>query len=487
MLTKSDYLRFRQCPRQLWLHKNRKDLLSGEVDAGKQAIFDNAFEVEEQAYRLFPGGEQAFDEHFGQALKRTEILIRRQVPAIFQPTFSRGQLFCRCDILAFDPKRKEWDIYEVKSSTEVKDEHLYDVAFQDICLREAGLAIGRIHIVHINNKYVRQGAVEPDKLLTIADRTEEARALTKEVERGIQLALGALRLTGEPDVRILKQCSDPYDCPFIDYCWRRIPDHSIYEVNLTEEKLRELLDEGIMLAKDMPDGLATRVIKKRYVEALKAGQALIDGAAIRGRLAEMKYPLHFLDYETYSSPIPLFDGYRPYQQIPFQYSLDIKRLPDAPVEHHEFLATAAGDPVPALAAALTGAIGPKGSVVSWNASFESGRNEEMAAMRPEFREFFSSVNGRMFDPMFVFRDGEYADPGFHGSASLKAVLPVLAPELSYGDLEIQEGGTASASWPRLIGGTLSPVEKAKLRDDMLAYCGRDTFAMVRIVEILEKI
>ncbi len=487
MLTKTDFLRFRQCPRQLWLHKNRKDLLPDQVDAGKQLVFDNAFEVEDQAYRLFPDGASAYDGQFGQALKKTESLLRRRLSAVFQPTFSRGQLFCRCDILAFDPKRQVWDIYEVKSSTDVKEEHLYDLAFQDICLREAGLPVGRLHIIHINNQYVRQGEIDPRQLLKTVDRTDEARTLTKEVERGIKSGLEVLKLVGEPEVRILKQCSDPYDCPFIPYCWRRIPDHSVYDMNLAEEKLREMLDEGIMLIQDMPDGLATRVIKRRYAEALKSGKPLIEAEAIRTRLADMRYPLHFLDYETYSAPIPPFDGYRPYQQIPFQYSLDVKRLPDARLEHYEFLAAEPGDPVPALSAALAQVIGPKGSIVSWNAAFEAGRNEEMAVRQPQLRGFLASVNSRMFDPMMIFRDGEYADAGFRGSASLKAVLPVLVPELSYGDLAIQEGGTAAASWPKLVGGTLSPEEKEQLYRDMLAYCGRDTLAMVRIVEILEKI
>jgi len=482
MLTKSDYLKFHQCPKYLWLNKNRKDLLP-VISASLQKLFDVGFEVEAQAYRLFPGGVSADGESFREAIEKTAKLVKALTPVIFQPTFSAGELFCRCDIIVYDRRRQAWDVFEVKSSTEVKDVNLIDLAFQDACLSEAGLKVGGLHIVHINNEYVRHGEIEPEKLLKSEDVTKDARAKSKEVRAGVKSAFAVLSEKGEPQVRILSQCEDPYECPFIEYCWRGIPERdSIYDAGLDDAKLNALLDRGIMDVREVPDEFVTRRIKLLYVEAARSGLVHLEKENIRAALAGLAYPLHFLDYETYSTAIPMFDGYRPYQRVTFQYSLHVRRSPRAKLEHYEFLAEDAGDPAPALAESLKRIIGPTGSVIAWNSSFEEGCNREMGERLPEYAEFFASVNARLFDPMQIVRQGFYAHKDFIGSASLKKVLPALIPGLSYEELAIQEGGTASDSWPKLIGKGLTAAEKSKLSADMRAYCGRDTESMVHILD-----
>ncbi len=483
MLTKSDYLKHYQCPKYVWLHKNRKDLLPPGIDEALQKRFDEGFEVEEQAYRLFPGGVSAGTGSFRETIARTAELVGRRTPVIFQPTFAAGDLFCRADILVYDGRHRAWDVFEVKSSTEVKEINLVDLAFQEICLTRAGLKVGQPHIIHVNNEYVRQGAIEPAKLLKIEEVTKEVRALNRQVAEGIEAALAVLRRREEPQVRILSQCEDPYECPFIEYCWRDIPERdSIYDAGLSDDRLNVLLDRGVMDVRDVPDEFITRRIKQLYVETVRTGQVHLEKENIRAALAGLQYPLHFLDYETYSPAIPMFDGYRPYQRIPFQYSLHVQRSPRAEPEHHEFLAESAGDPAPELAESLTRLIGPKGSVIAWNSPFEEGCNAEMGERLPRYADFFASVNARMFDPMQIVRQGFYADRGFVGSASLKKVLPVLVPGLSYEKLAIQEGETASESWSKLTGAGLSAAAKKKLSADMRAYCGRDTESLVRILE-----
>ncbi len=213
-----------------------------------------------------------------------------------------------------------------------------------------------------------------------------------------------------------------------------------------------------------------------------------DAPAIKQELRKLKYPLYFFDYETYGHAIPPFDGYRPYQQIPFQYYLHIQESESADIEHLEFLARSYEDPVPALLLQLKKDIGTKGTVIVWFASFESSRNREMALLYPQYADMLNSINDRMFDLMllFKFKNHLYLHSEFGGSASLKKVLPVLCPELAYSDLAIQEGGEASASWLTMTSDKTPKDERLRLAENMLAYCKRDTEAMVGILEKVRK-
>ncbi len=489
MLTKSDFQKHIQCAKYLWLYKNRKDLLSSEVDPNLQRIFDDGYEVESYAYKLFPDGVDAGDDNIGAAIFKTKKLISAKTKIIFQPTVSGKNLFCRADILCFNSKNSKWDIYEVKNSTEVKEIHLDDVTFQKMAFEEAGYIIGKTYLVHINNAYVRKGELEIRKLFTIEDVSEEVNALEKIINEKVKSACGTLSLKKEPDVRILKQCGSPYDCAFVDYCQKDIPENSIYSIagGLSEAKLNMLLDEGILEIKDIPRGFLTSARALRHYHAVKTRQVYIEKENIKKELAGLKYPLYFLDYETNSPAIPIFDGYRPYQRMTFQYSLHIKELKESKLKHFEYLARDCEDPSPKLTESLSKIIGSKGSVIAWNKSFEKGCNKEMSERYPKYAKFFESVNRRMYDLMDSFKKGYYVHHDFHGSASLKKVLPVLVPKLSYKALNIQEGGTASNTWLEMIGPEMDQKEKNKTYKDLLAYCQLDTLAMVEILERLERV
>ena len=241
----------------------------------------------------------------------------------------------------------------------------------------------------------------------------------------------------------------------------------------------ELLKRDILLLESLD---AQFVVGLGYAPEEK----FVDHEAIRGELKGLHYPLYFLDYETYSSPIPMFDGTKPWQQVPFQYSLYIRKSKDATLAHKEFIATENKNPIADLAQQLEKDIGDTGSVVVWNATFEATRNKEIAKAYPDYASCMESVNARMFDLMVIFRKKLYTQHKFHRSYSIKNILPVLVPELSYKELAIQEGGTASVSWPILIDEKTPAAEKDELKKNMLLYCDLDTMAMVRILENLEK-
>jgi hypothetical protein len=244
---------------------------------------------------------------------------------------------------------------------------------------------------------------------------------------------------------------------------------------------------GILEIKDIPDGIVTSKAGLRHYNVVKNDIVLIEKENIKNELAQLQYPLYFLDYETFGPSVPLFDGYRPFQRMIFQYSLHIQEKPGEDPKHYTYLAKDWEDPSRNLATDLKKRIGNKGTVIAWNMSFERGCNSEMGERYIEFMEFFKDINERMFDLMQVFKKGYYAHKDFHGSASIKKVLPVLVPELSYTDLVIHEGGTASNKWRDMIDQKTSKEEKEEIYNNLIKYCELDTLAMVKILEKLIKI
>lgn len=481
MLTKSNFMRFLECSCQLWLLKQRPDLLLQEEDKALQRILDEGNVVDQWAKKLFPGGVEIEGyNHVGA--RNTKKAIDGGATVLFQPTFVAGELACRCDILLKN-EDGSWDIYEVKSSTAPKDEHVFDVAFQRICLEGAGVRVSRTFIVHINNSYVRNGDIEPKKLFTATEITHEVNGTMTIARKEIAKALEVVAWDKQPTLQLLASCRDPHECEFLPHYWHELTDDHIYSIgsSLSEERLRAFLKRGLLKPEQIPED---RLAELKHIELPDDESAApvlnIDKAAMSEELNGLRYPLYFLDYETFFPAVPLFDGYRPYQHAVFQYSVHVLERPDGELKDYCFIVEDLADPAPKLAESLKEHIGATGSIIVWNARFEASRNEEIAVMLPEHAEFFRSVNERMFDLMLMVKKGYYVDSRFGGSASIKKVLPVVVPELSYKSLAIQEGGTASASWAELTNPATSPERKAQLKQDMLKYCGLDTLAMVEI-------
>ena len=444
MLTKTDFMKYVECPVYLWMLKHRPDLLP-EDTLELRRILEMGREVDDFARKLFLGGAEVkgFNR---EGWQNTQKLMASGAEILFQPTAVADPITCRADIL--EKSGASWTLNEVKAATTVKKEYPYDVAFQRMCFENAGVKVGRTNLVHINNRYIRKGEVEPKKLFISEDITDIVLEHAPEVKQLIPLAVEVVNRREAPDKNMLASCPNPKTCEYL-----------------------KMYLESIGQKQEMPKI-----------------EEVTDAAGINEKLAELKYPLYFLDYETYGTAIPPFDGTRPYQNTPFQYSLLVQEKRGAAPKHTEFLAREFENPVPALLAQLQRDIGNKGSVIVWSESFEKGCNDEMARMEPGFADFLKSVNDRIFDLMIIFKlkNQLYTRNAFMGSHSLKKVLPALCPELAYDDLAIQEGMTASASWPVLTSKETPETERSKLGKDMLEYCERDTEAMVCILDKLEK-
>jgi hypothetical protein len=485
-LTKSDYLKFLIHPAYLWLQKHDKDRLPPFDDA-TQAIIDAGNEIEEYARALFPDGVLV-KSLFAESVRETEGYVRSGATVIFQAAvLTDRRLYAKADVLAKNPDGS-WDLIEVKSATRDKPEYVHDLAFQKNAFEISGYEIRRTRLLHINSQYVRRGAIEPDKLFIGVDLTARVDTAVGRTRRGIEEAL---------DIIALPECPSDGPAGVHDWWgWRDVyrylhpdlPADSIYNLaRLDLLQLRELTKLGVERLEDIPASFELKPAQAAQLEALRAGEPVIHPVRIARSLQRLRFPLYFLDYETVGGGIPPYDGVRPYQQVPFQYSLHILREADAELEHREFLATGKDNPAPTLLKQLGEDIGQQGSVVVWNKSFEMGVNTAMGQLYPEYRDFLHDVNRRVYDLMEIFSKADYNDAGFMGSASLKKVLPVIVPQLTYSELEIQEGNTAALRWRQAASGSLSEAEAHKVFAALRTYCGQDTLAMVRIYEFLLKV
>lgn len=441
-LSKSEYMMFLKQPAWLWLKKNDPKKLP-PVDENTQALFDAGHQFEPYAESLFPEGATLGFSDYSEYLslpERAQDAIKNGTQVLFQPRFEWQDFTCICDIVSFVGDN-EVDLYEIKASTTAKVEHEFDLAFQTAVLEGTGLKVRNIFVIHVNNKYVRNGAIEADKITSTEDITDKVRKRSEATAKYMPLALATAQQNNMPD-----------------------PSPDLAKLGSKKDWLKVYEAIVPQAPKEYPADIAPTINSDEI-------KSFIDG---------LKYPLCFLDYETLMSLVPYFDGHRPYQQVPFQYSLHILQSPDAELEWKEYLHRDNSDPARPLTEQLIKDIGDSGTVLVWYEGFEKARNSELGEMLPEYKDAMEAINNRVVDLMVPFKNKHYDDPRFEGSASIKQVLPVLCPELSYKDLGIQEGGSAQRLWMEAVLDNKRANQKEQILADLIEYCKLDTLAMVEI-------
>lgn len=495
ILSKSNYLLYLKHPAWLWLEKHNKEKLP-LIDADTQSIFDDANVFEKYAEAIFPNGillgyktDGEFDWNKYKNLPyitKKAIIDNKEV--LFQGRFEVNDITCVFDCIKRN-KDGTYNLYEIKSSARVKKEHKYDLAFQTVVLEESGLNIKNIFVIYANNEYVRDGDIDTKQITKISDVTLSVRNITNETIVNIEKAKEAMISKDMPDpspryanfgafnewIEIYKILNPNLD------------KYSIYNLYSPGAKsIGDFEDKNISLIKDIPDDAKLSKKQQFQVMATKSGEILFNKKEIKNFLNTFKFPLYFLDYETFSGVLPAFDGLRPYQQSPFQYSLHILESYDGRLLQKEYLHTKNTLPFDNLLKQLKEDIGKEGSIVVWNQNFEKSCNITMFEIIPEYFEFLSSVNNRIVDLMIPFFECWYVDKDFFGSASIKAVLPVFVPELSYDRLNIKGGVTAQRVWMETILNGKNKENKEKIMNDLRKYCALDTLAMVEIYKKLVK-
>lgn len=465
-LTKTDFIQYLNCPKSLWLLKrDPSSYPAGEFSAFLQKITREGYEVERYVREFFAtDADRAVNF---QRVFETEDGLLARADAIEET--GDGRLI----------------LYEIKSSTRVKTDaehnHLKDACFQKICAQRAGQQIDAVFIIHLNGEYVRSGDVDPALMLTFVDETDRVAAIEDETAAEIDQALALL--AQEKLDRAGCSClykSRTHHCDTFGLFNPDIPKPSIYSLpRLSEKKRTELVNEGVFDVLDIGACFQLTPNQSVVVTAAQEGRPVVDVEAIRAFLSAWQFPLYFFDYETYASAVPLVDRTSPHKHFPVQYSLHVLRE-DGTLEHHEYLEQEARLP-DRLMAKLSGEIGPEGSIVSWHASFEKTRNKEMAELLPAFADFLIDVNERTVDLEDAFKTS-YVDARFDGSTSIKKVLPVICPELSYEGMGVQDGASAMDAWEKMI--RAEGEEADQIAKALLSYCELDTLAMVEIYKFL---
>jgi hypothetical protein len=493
ILSKSNYLTYLKHPAWLWLLVNDPEKIP-KHDEDTLAIFAAGHRFEEYAEQLFNDGYTLgytkhghFDQELYQSLpERTAEALQGEHKVLFQGRVEVDGLTCIFDVLERNAMGT-FNLYEIKSSSSAKREHEYDLAFQTYVLEKAGITIDKIAVIHVNSEYVRQGEIDPRQIADETDVTNVVRTLMPETAENVQKALATMALPEMPDPspRFARNGSFYEWLAIYEAIVGEFSPYSIYHLaGVGARKVGKLEDIGVTLMNDIPEDFTLTTRQQSQVQATKRSVRHIDTERISDFIEMVQYPLYFIDYETFSGVIPPFDGLCPYQQVPFQYSLHIIEHPGAPLQHKEYLHTENTLPVCDLLAQMVKDIGPEGTVLVWHESFEKGRNVEMASLAPEYNTFLFGLNDRVIDLKTPFSEGWFVDKDFYGSASIKAVLPVLVPELSYKELNIRGGNTAQRVWMELVQQGLHQDTRDEILEDLRKYCHLDTLAMVRIWEEL---
>ncbi len=487
-LTKADFLNYRTCPAYAWSAKYQPDAIPPDPEDVRRREEDD-IEVERLARQLYPGGVLIDVEDPAEATRATEQAIAGGAGTIFQASVvTRSGVHARADILTRHPSGQGWRLLQIKASTSSDYENKLETTFERLAFTEAGYAVRSAEVMYLDKRYRRNGRLSIEHLFrydTGVMAWGDARC--DEIVAGIEGAL----------LTMLADACPPCDCdtktrgrrcPMFHLFHPEFPTgNTVFDLtSINQKRLSEVLERGVLYLTDWPSDLKLNPRQRWQLEVVRTGEERVNTKQLRELLGSMRYPYHFLDYETFQTPVPLYSGTWPFQQVPFQYSVHVLHE-DGTLEHREFLWTQPGQPpVRPLAESLREHIGDEGSVLVWWKGFEGKRNEELAGAVPELADFLLGLNDRIVDLMDAVSKGMWVHPDFGGSASMKKVLPVVAPEMAYEALEIGHGSMATLRWKQCVVDAAPPdgIDPEEAFEHLRAYCRQDTLGMVRIWEYL---
>ena len=484
-LSKSRFQSGLQCLKRLYLESYHVEL-ADPVGEGLQARFDVGTAVGELARQRWRGGrliEQPYNEH-DQAVATTQALMAATAPPpLFEAAFTYQDIRVRVDILVPNDGGG-FDLIEVKSTGSVKDQHVTDAAIQTYVVEGCGVAVDRALLMHLNKEYIyRGGDYDLEQIFTFEDVTDGVReCLAEDIPRELPPMWEVLRQDGPPEVDTGPHCTRPYRCSFFLHCHRDEPEHPTRELpRLTDSMWLQLKTSGIRdIAAIPPDFPQLNALQRRVCESVVSGRPFI-AQGLGPKLRSIAFPASFLDFETVMPTVPIYAGTRPFQVFPFQWSLHVRDA-QGNLEHREFLNPDGADPREKFASSLLDALPAEGDILAYS-GYEERILRGLTEAFPAHRNGLLALVGRIVDLLALVRDGYY-HPEFHGSFSLKSVLPALVPEFGYGDLQVRDGQDATVAYLRMVAPETPDDERAELRESLLGYCRRDTEAMIRVYDAL---
>lgn len=492
IISKSRFVSGIQCSKKVYFDVNRKEL-KPVISDQQELLFSTGHEIGKLAQKAFPNGKDASPESyydFTPSINQTKQWINDGVETIYEAAFSSNDVLAALDIL-HQTQNEKWAI-EVKSSSELKDYHLTDASLQYWVMSSSGFKPDKFFLMHINTSFVKKGEINPNDFFTLVDITNQVIDKQLWVGENLENLKNILSSKEEPIVEIGKHCNSPFSCDYIHHCWKQIPKQSVFNLYSPKGLDWKLYKQGILKIIDIPEGIPLNHRQRLQVEGQRNATSYIDKINISDFLSTLKFPLYFFDFETIFPALPVLDGTRPFQQVPFQYSLHIQQDLNSTLQHKAFLANpidfqegSSVNPLKALIEQLKLDFLSSGSIIAYNASFEIDVLKKLSIAFPEDKEFIDDIISRFVDLLIPFRSAWYYKPEMGASASIKSVLPAIAPEFGYKDLEISNGGLASNTFLNMITNKFNG-DEAKVRESLLKYCERDTLGMVIIWEELKK-
>ena len=488
-ITKSDYLLYKECRENIWCKFNKPEVYSvKECSEFDKSIIAQGNEVEEYARKLFEKGV-LIEGRGEEAIEETKEHLEKKTPVLFQPALLHDNFFAALDILEYNEKTKKYKLYEVKAKKSTVEKHIYDLAFQTHILNEYKIPLEAVGILRLNSDYVRGDALSIEDLFYFDDLTEKIKDILPQV-------IDEMKEMSEffKQKTISEGCECVYKsrkkhCPTFSYHNLDIPEYGIHDISRIQgKKLATAVDSGALSFDKVIDTVPLTKIQENQVRTSIEGVSKIDSVKIKNEISGIKFPIYFLDYETSPLAVPRFKGFSPYEHVPFQFSLHTIKEDGGEIKHTEYIQSAKKDPTLDFFESLDRNIKDEGTIIVWNKKFEKNIiNDRIKQRHPELVDRVNRINDMIYDLMEIFSKQLYVEPDFKGSCSIKVVLPVLVPELSYKDLAIQDGGSAAESWYRAIFEIDDDKERDQVLGNLLEYCKLDTYAMYAILNKLKKI
>ena len=482
-LTKSLYTTGIECPRLLWKKIHQPETLP-PFDKVADFRFKQGNIIGDLARKLYPKGILLPEEQekYNENLTLSQEAIKNR-QLCFEPGVEVNNLFARADIL-IPTNDNEWDLIEVKSAKKVSDKYLHDLSFQKYVYELAGIKINQCKLMLLNGDFVKQGPIDPKELLVEVDVTQEVNKISEGIEDRIKNLQEIINNKEPPThIHIGSECKNGKKCICED-CHSFLPEDHVFELVRGGKKSLELFEAKVLAIKDIPDEFKLTKNQNIQRQCAKTNQVHINKEEIKQFLDKLKYPIYYLDFEGFSTAVPIHDSVKSYQHIPFQYSIHIDD--GNKVTHKEFLHDSIKDPRRIILDKLKQDLGGSGSIVVFSQTYEKQILNQLAQQFPEDEIWVELTKERIVDLLIPFRNFSYYNPKQKGSASLKKVLPAITGK-DYSHLNIADGELAYITFLDTILTDMSPSEIKQTRKDLLEYCKLDTEGMVWIVEELRKL
>ncbi len=486
ILSKSTFLRGLQCSKSLYLYKNFIQLRD-KISLEQMAIFGRGNKVGVLAQKLFPNGIDATPASRKEnikAVQRTQQLIENGTEVIYEAAFQHNGVLAILDILV--KKNNTWFAYEVKSSIKISQTYLLDASLQYWVITNSGLPLQDISLITVNSQYVRKGNLNLQELFSIKSVKEDALRNQAMIDDKIAALLEVANNAQMPNVQIGEHCFSPYNCDFMGTCWKNVPANSVFEITgISKAEQFNLYNAGYQTIPEIPENNELNKNANIHIQTLKSNEPRIDKEGIAKFLDTISYPLFFMDFETFMPAVPIYNNTKPYQHIPFQYSLHYKESKDATLQHFYFLAEQGNDPRKAFIENLLKHTEQQGTILVYDALMERNVLNGLKKDFPEYATDIDNCLARMVDLMLPFQERLYYHPATKNSHSIKNLLNAIVPNLSYANLKISSGSIAMIAYEQLQT-EMDMFKAMEIREQLLDYCKLDTLAMVKIFEVLEQ-